>query len=103
MTDQERESLRAAVESLHGCKANFKSADTCQAPGKDPTAAREVATFALDGHPTAPLAYAWFDWTERRRHHRVVLHSGGITSAQVALLGFRLFHTGDTEPDRGAG
>lgn len=98
MTDHEQESLRAAIESLHGCRASFRSAEVCKAFGEDPSATREVATFALDGHPSAPLAYAWLDLTDRKTHHRVVLHSGGVTSAQNALQGFRLFYSGESPP-----
>lgn len=87
-----------AVESLHGCRASFRSAEVCKAFGEDPSATREVATFALDGHLSAPLAYAWIDMADRKTHHRVVLHSGGITSAQHALQGFRLFHASESGP-----
>ena len=95
MTDPEREGLRAAIESLHGCKASFSQSDICQAGGEGPDFTREVATFALTGHPSAPIAYAWSDVHEHRTHHRIVLHSGGITSAGEALKGFLLFTWGD--------
>ena len=98
MTDHEQESLRVAIESLHGCRASFRSAEVCKEFGEDPSATREVATFVLDGHSSARLAYAWFDLTDRKTHHRVVLHTGGITSARHALKGFRLFHTGESGP-----
>ena len=91
MTDPEREGLRAAIESLHGCKASFSGSDTYQAMGEGPNLTREVATFTLNGHPSAPLAYAWSDVHEHRTHHRIVLHSGGVTSAGEALKGFLLF------------
>jgi hypothetical protein len=91
MTDQEREGLRAAIESLHNCRASFSVSEIHQARGEGPEFTREVATFTLNGHPTAPLAYAWSDVRGHRTHHRVVLHSGGITSASEALTGFLLF------------
>ena len=91
MTDPEREGLRAAVESLHSCKASFSGSETYQTSGDGADFTREVATFSLNGHPTAPMAYAWSDVHEHRTHHRVVLHSGGITSAGEALKGFLLF------------
>ena len=91
MTDPEREGLRAAIESLHSCKASFFGSGIYQAGGDGPDFTREVATFALQGHPTAPLAYAWSDVREHLTHHRVVLHSGGVTSAGDALKGFLLF------------
>jgi len=91
MTDPEREGLRAAIESLHGCKASFALSETYTAWGEGPDFTREVATFALNGHPTAPLAYAWSDVREHLTHRRVVLHSGGVTSAGDAFKGFLLF------------
>lgn len=97
MTDYEQEGLRAAIESLHSCKANFQSADICQV-SDNPEHTREVATFSLSGHPSAPLAYAWTDVGGQKLKHRVVLHSGGVTSAIEALTGFLLFHR-DTPPD----
>ena len=97
MTDTERDGLRAAVEGLHNCTATFSGAEVCNAGVDEPEFAREVATFALSGHPTAPLAYAWSDVREQRTQYRVVLHSGGVTSASDALRGFFLFHR-DTPP-----
>lgn len=94
MTDHEREGLRAAVESLHGCKARFRDSEICTV-SDSPEHKREVATFILDGHATAPLAYAWFDVRANQVKHRVVLHSGGVTSAGDALKGFLLFHWDD--------
>jgi hypothetical protein len=91
MTEPEREGLRAAIESLHSCKASFSRSETYSAGGEGPEFTREVATFALNGHPTAPLAYAWSDVREHLTHRRVVLHSGGVTSAGEALKGFLLF------------
>ena len=97
VTDSEQEGLRAAIESLHGCKASFQSADLCRV-SDNAEHTREVATFALAGHASAPLAYAWTDVRGQQRKHRVVLHSGGVTSAMEALTGFLLFHR-ETPPD----
>ena len=91
MTDDEREGLRSAIESLHGCKASFSNSGVDKAWGAGPDFTREVATFALNGHGTAPAAYAWSDVRGRRILHRVVLHTGGIRSAGEALTGFLLF------------
>lgn len=84
-----------AVESLHGCRASFQGAEVCKPFGEDPDTVREVATFALHGHVSAPLAYAWIDVADRKTHHRIVLHAGGITSALGALKGFRLFDSSE--------
>jgi hypothetical protein len=91
MTEHERESLRAAVETLHGCKASFQGEEVCRAGGKGFEHVREVATFALTGHPTAPLAYAWIDAGDGRIHLRVVLSRAGVVSPTSALTGFLLF------------
>lgn len=98
MTDHEQEGLRAAIESLLGCRATFQSASVCRVSDNEEHT-REVATFALNGHSSALLAYAWTDVRGQRLKHRVVLHSGGVTSAMDALTGFLLFHR-ETPPDQ---
>ena len=99
MTDREREGLRAAIESLHGCKAIFRGSGVCAASGSSDHT-REIATFASEAHTTAPLASSWSDVRADQIRHRVVLHTGGITSAVAAVRGFFLFHQDDDADPR---
>ena len=51
--------------------------------------AREIAIFALDGHPEkAETAYAWSDFVEDTNHLRVVMGTGAAASAEAAVRSF---------------
>lgn len=84
MRKTEIESLRAAVERLHGCPAVYRSAETVSDTFRGQVAwTREVATFDLSGHPTATVCYAWLETSPQREY--AVLRAGPVKSAIDAV------------------
>ena len=93
MQDAERNTLRAAIELLHGCFAAFRCAEDVSVSIHGRRIwRRRVATYDLSGHATASRCYAWIDQDqyEQRVHHRVILHAGPVRNARDAVSAFFL-------------
>jgi hypothetical protein len=84
----EQLALTAAIELLYGCGAVFRTHEIV-AVSVDGRAVlrRDVANFALIGHPTSTTCYAWTESGAdgRRAHYRVVLQAGPVSSARDAV------------------
>jgi hypothetical protein len=84
----EQLALTAAIELLYGCGADFRTHEivAVSVDGR-PVLQRNVASFALVGHPTASACYAWTESGAdgRRAHYRVVLQAGPVSSARDAV------------------
>jgi hypothetical protein len=84
----EIDSLRQAVESLHGCRAQLRESVLIRETFEGATVWEgEVSIFDLDGHPTASTCYAWSHAVEGsdRRRFVAVLHEGPIDSPKAAV------------------
>ena len=99
MQDQEREALRAAIELLHQCTATFDSVESVSPWPESFVLRRDVATYTLQGHPTATVAYAWTEQVNEAVHHRVVLRGGFARSPELAVRGFFLVREAPTDPE----
>jgi hypothetical protein len=96
MDEAERSALRAAIELLHGCRAEFRNSETVSVDLQGARVwRRKVAVFSLSGHATARLCYAWTDRDpqDAKVHHRVVLHSGPVRSTRDAVSAYFLANT----------
>lgn len=83
----DRESLRLAVEGLHGCSATFTEEIAVTETFRGQTVWSVVHAFALSGHPQASTCYAWsspIDGSEKRRIH-AVLRLPPVDSAATAV------------------
>jgi hypothetical protein len=87
MHADEQDALRLIVERLCQCDAKFVTLERVTLPEFGQP--RDVAVFALDGHPEkVGTAYAWRDCIADCNHHRVVLGTGVATSPEMALRDF---------------
>ena len=88
MTEVEADELRQAVEQMHGCRASLREVTPVIERFKGQKAwDGTVHVFALTGHPTATVCYAWsspIDGSERRRFY-AVLHSPPVASPLDAV------------------
>ena len=98
MHETEREALHAAVELMCGCKASYEGAQLVHPLSQRPEGSRLVHTFSLDGHETAPLAYAWWEQLHNVVHHRVVLHGGFAKSPESAVSGYLVVEESKPRP-----
>lgn len=68
--------LRVAVERLHGCKARLREVVAVSETFQGETVWEGVVhVFDLDGHPSATVAYAWsspIEGTPRHKFHAVL-------------------------------
>ena len=82
------ESLRQAVEGLHGGRAIFNRKEHVHETFQNQTVWEgTVHVFDLEGHATASVAYAWSEEvpdTDRRRFV-AILHAGPVSSAADAV------------------
>ena len=84
----ETDQLREAVETMHGGIATFsQSVPVRETFEGKPVWEGVVHVFDLDGHPTAPRAYAWSSPIEgsTRRRFVAVLHTARINSPLEAV------------------
>jgi hypothetical protein len=77
--------LKNAIEGMHHCKARLVQS----IPIREQFERKEgvVHVYALEGHPTAPQAYAWsspIEGSDKRRFF-AVLHQPPITSPVEAV------------------
>ena len=79
--------LVEAIRHLHGCGATFVSSVPVHETLLGSTVwDGEVQVFALQGHPTAKLAYAWSHATEgAKRRFVAVLHEPPVISPADAV------------------
>ncbi len=83
----DRESLRLAVEGLHGCSATFSEEIVTETFQGQTAWDGVVHAFALLGHPQASACYAWsspVEGSENRRIH-AVLKVPPVDSAAAAV------------------
>ncbi len=82
------DSLRAAVEKMHKCRATFRRVVRVhEAYGGETVWEGEVSVFDLEGHPTATICYAWanpIEGSDRQRFY-AILHAGPVESAADAV------------------
>ncbi len=86
--EEEVESLRLAVESLHSCRATFgQTVPVSETFQGQPVWEGVVHVFEIEGHPTATRAYAWsspIEGSDKRRFF-AVLQLGAIKSPVDAV------------------
>jgi len=89
MDDAGLPALLEAIRHLHGCEATWVESVTVVEVFQGATVWKgEVQVFALTGHPTATMAYAWSEpTTGTKRRFFAVLHVPPIDSAQRAVQG----------------
>ena len=81
----ELKALADVVEKLHGAKASFIRSVRLTERIQDATVWGDVVSqFALHGHPTAAICYAWCDRTSRQRFY-AVLHTAEVDSPEKAV------------------
>ena len=85
MSEQDR--LRRAIRDLHGCESNYLRSEHVHETFQGETAWEgDVEVFALIGHPTATLAYAWAHETDAGgRRYVAVLGVPPVNSARDAV------------------
>jgi len=88
MNEASNESLRQAVEGLHGCKAAFKEVVHVTEEFEGETIwDGEIYLFNLKDHPSAKICYTWsspIPNSDKRRYF-AILHAGAVKSASDAV------------------
>lgn len=89
MSEVSADELREAVEHLHGCSARFVRVHRVEDRFRGDVAWRGIVhEFALAGHPTASIAFAWShleDDVSERRRFLAVLAEGPIQTPTAAV------------------
>jgi hypothetical protein len=103
MIEIEADQLQKAIEGLHRCSARLAQSVPVRETHDGVTVWEGlVHVFDLEGHPTAPRAYAWsspIEETTDKRRFFAVLHQGAIKSpadaVRAAMVAERRSHGGE--------
>jgi hypothetical protein len=88
--------LTSAIQKAYGCESLWiRTSQITQAHEGELAWEGSVETFALSGHPTALLCYAWSRVAGSELEHVIILHGLAVSSPSDAVRSYMTDHRMD--------